>query len=195
MKFIDRVKKEMSEGIVRALLEDANYRVIDLGIEKFLREVSCLPALEYCDLNFPDAMRLLPDLMIMDREQTAKDLVEVRYRSGWGLECIGELKEKVSIFKHIIAVFINPYPDDPKNLGGPSRYLRCCRLKFENDVHYVHLRRQANVYDWVRVDEENDASHLWWAMTPIQEMFPKVVGNGRWVPLSEAIEAISGILS
>lgn len=35
----------MTEGIVKAILEDAGYRVIDSGIEKVLREVSCMNAL------------------------------------------------------------------------------------------------------------------------------------------------------
>ncbi|MBU9391491.1 hypothetical protein KTE71_28780, partial [Burkholderia multivorans] len=42
MSFTSRIKKEMTEGIVRAILEDAQYRVIDSGIEKVLRELSCL---------------------------------------------------------------------------------------------------------------------------------------------------------
>nr|WP_279196851.1 hypothetical protein [Ralstonia mannitolilytica] len=34
MDFENRIKKEMTEGIVKAILEDAGYRVIDSGIEK-----------------------------------------------------------------------------------------------------------------------------------------------------------------
>jgi len=56
MSFANRIKKEMTEGIVRALLEDAQYRVIDSGIEKVLRELSCLSAMEYKALGYPDAM-------------------------------------------------------------------------------------------------------------------------------------------
>lgn len=47
MSFTSRIKKEMTEGIVRAILEDAQYRVIDSGIEKVLRELSCLTSAEY----------------------------------------------------------------------------------------------------------------------------------------------------
>jgi hypothetical protein len=61
MSFPSRIKKAMTEGIVRATLEDAHYRVIDSGIEKVLRELSCLNSVEYAALGYPDAMSHLPD--------------------------------------------------------------------------------------------------------------------------------------
>ncbi|WOE76277.1 hypothetical protein [Alterisphingorhabdus coralli] len=69
MDISSRIKKEMSEGIVRAIFEDAGYRVIDSGIEKFIREISVLTINEYKSLNYPDPMNSLPDFIIMDRDQ------------------------------------------------------------------------------------------------------------------------------
>jgi hypothetical protein len=37
MEFENRIKKGMTEGIVRALLDDAGYRVIEHGVEKTAR--------------------------------------------------------------------------------------------------------------------------------------------------------------
>ncbi|ROT97417.1 hypothetical protein EB810_06010 [Altererythrobacter sp. FM1] len=42
MNFASRLKKEMSEGIVRAVLEHADYRVTDFGIEKAVPYFNCL---------------------------------------------------------------------------------------------------------------------------------------------------------
>jgi len=39
MIFENRIKKEISEGLVRAVLVDAKYRVISAGIENIIREV------------------------------------------------------------------------------------------------------------------------------------------------------------
>lgn len=78
MEFINRIKKEMSEGIVKAILENYNYRVIDTGIEKVIREVSFLPIEAYNALGFPDALRKLPDFVVMDSEQKLKLLVDVK---------------------------------------------------------------------------------------------------------------------
>ena len=86
MDFESRIKKEMTEGIVKAIFEDVGYRVMDSGIEKILRELSCLSVAEYASLGYPGAMSMLPDFTVMDREQTVKYLVEVKYRSKWGSE-------------------------------------------------------------------------------------------------------------
>ena len=99
MKFQSRIKKELTEGIVRAILDDAGYRVIDSGIENLLRELECLTALEYAGLDYPKAMRALPDLVVMNREQTAKYLVEIKYRTGWSLTVFDDIKEQVDIFQ------------------------------------------------------------------------------------------------
>lgn len=53
MDFANRIKKEMSEGVVRAILTHAGYRVVGLGVEKVVREVECLSAQEYIHLAFP----------------------------------------------------------------------------------------------------------------------------------------------
>jgi hypothetical protein len=68
--FLNRLKKEMTEGIVRAILDDAGYRAVGIGIEQVLREVRCLSATEYARLAMPGALRKLPDLVVMNRDQT-----------------------------------------------------------------------------------------------------------------------------
>jgi len=88
----------MTEGIIRAILVDAGYRVIGLGIENVIRETECLTALEYAGLDFPKAMRSLPDLLVMNREQNEKFLVEVKFRSCWNCEIFEEISEQVHLF-------------------------------------------------------------------------------------------------
>ena len=69
MDFDNRIKKELTEGIVRVILEDAGYRVIDSCIEKVLRELSCMSNLEYTQLCFPQVYSSLPDFTVLDRQQ------------------------------------------------------------------------------------------------------------------------------
>lgn len=59
MEFQNRIKKELSEGIVKSILDDAGYRIIPPGIEN-----------------------LLPDLTVMDREQSARHLVKAKWVQG-----------------------------------------------------------------------------------------------------------------
>lgn len=198
MSFSSRIKKEMTEGIVRAILEDAQYRVIDCGIEKVLRELSCLSAVEYKTLGYPDAMSHLPDFTIMNREQTTKQLVEVKYRTTWGKALFDEVKDQVKIFGEIVLVSVNASAEDPRKLDRPSRYLRCCSLKFDGGVYKVEINKKQEdgsyTRTWVPVDGLSDGTWLWWAMLPLHEKFPQLNEEANKDTLFDAVKALAGIL-
>src|SRR3989304_2978178 len=60
MDFENRLKRELSQGVFKCLLEDCGYRVIPLGIEAVIREIACLNKEAYKNLDFSDAVRFLP---------------------------------------------------------------------------------------------------------------------------------------
>lgn len=198
MSFTSRIKKEMTEGIVRAILEDAQYRVIDSGIEKVLREVSCLTSAEYGALGYPDAMSHLPDFTVMNREQTTKQLVEVKYRTSWKKELLLEVEDQVKIFGEIVLVSVNAKAPDPNGHNLPARFLRCCRLKYDGGIYKVELNRQnkdKSTYQvWEPVKALNDGTWLWWAMRPLHEVFSQLKEDSNKDTLFHAVEALAGIL-
>lgn len=199
MEFSSRIKKEMTEGIVRAILEDAGYRVIDSGIEKVLRELSCLSSVEYLSLGYPDAMSHLPDFTVMDREQKEKTLVEVKYRSSWDLNLFEEVREQVRLFGELTLVSVNSNAPSPNGQSSPSRYLRCCRLKFEDGRYKVELRKKpakVALYEWRDVEDISpEGDWLWWAMSPLQERFKQISTETDGRTLFTAIEALAGIVN
>jgi hypothetical protein len=194
MSFSDRIKKEMAEGIVRAILEDAQYRVIDSGIERVLREVSCLSAVEYRALGYPDAMSHLPDFTVMNREQTTKQLVEVKYRSNWSKALFDEVREQVRLFGEIVLVSINARATDPKGYNSPSRFIRCCGLKYDGGVYLVQHNSKEGVVQWTPFHEVMDGSHLWWSMLKLHEKFPQLGEESNRSTLFQAVNALAGIL-
>lgn len=165
MDFAKRIKKEMAEGIIRAILEDAGYRVIDAGLEKHTRELSCLSAEEYRALRYPASMRHLPDFTVMNREQTEKFLVEVKYRSTWNKAIFEDVKEQVRSLEEIVLVSIYANAPDPQSLGEyrPARFIRCCGLKWEGGAYKME-RRHNGATTWVDVDDVEDNDRLWWSM-------------------------------
>lgn len=198
MTFTSRIKKEMTEGIVRAILEDAHYRVIDSGIEKVLRELSCMTSMEYGALGYPDAMSHLPDFTVMNREQTTKQLVEVKYRTTWDKQLFEKVEEQVRLFGEIVMVSVNASAPDPKKHNHPSRYLRCCRLKYDDGVYKVEInkRRSSQPYvpTWEPVSKLRDGVWLWWAMRPLHEVFVQLSEESNKDTLFHAVEALAGIL-
>jgi hypothetical protein len=201
MELYDRIKKEMSEGIVKAILEDAGYRVIDSGIEKVIRELNCLPSLEYLHLNFPESMRKLPDFTVMNQEQSQKFLVEVKYRSDWSKDVLLNLKDQVSLFGEIILISFNANPPNgqqPNAENLPSKHMRCCSLKIDGGIYKAEVRERKDgktVYQWKDIQTIGDGSGLWWAMSPLQEKFTQLNERSNSLSLTTSIKALSGILN
>lgn len=195
MEFLNRIKKEMTEGIVKAILEDAGYRVIDSGIEKVIREISCLSASEYKNLTYPEAMQNLPDFTVMNREQTEKFLVEVKYRADWGIDLLEEVREQVKQFGEIVLVSVNAKASDPKNVNSPSRYIRCCALKYDAGQYKAELCNKDGIVAWESVHElKNTEKWLWWAMLPMHKKFTQMREDKNSSTLYSSIKALSGIL-
>lgn len=197
MKFQSRIKKELTEGIVRAILDDAGYRVIDSGIENLVRELECLTALEYAGLDYPKAMRALPDLVVMNREQTTKHLVEIKYRNGWSLTVFDDIKEQVEIFKELVLIYLNSSPAATSSPAtGPSTYLRCCRLRAnaETQAYEIEIHRY-DEWVWVAVASLTANPGQWWGLSTLQRIFPQVGDRRDEGTLMTAIHALQGILN
>lgn len=195
MEFNSRIKKEMTEGIVRAILADAGYRVIGLGIENVVRETECLTVLEYAGLDFPKVMRSLPDLLIMDKEQTEKHLVEVKYRSSWSSTIFDEINEQVHLFKELILVFLNSTPPISEGRSlSPGSYLRCCKVRSNDGILEAYLYAYGSMA-WVPRTKINDSAGQWWGLRPIQDVLPKVNEAKDEQTLLKAVDALRGILN
>lgn len=198
MELLDRLKKEMSEGVVKALLEDAQYRVIDSGIEKIIREIACLTAYEYALLHMPDALTKLPDFTVMDKEQKSKSLVEIKYRSEWNSSLIEDVRKQVELFGELVLVCFNAKPNDAKNYDGktdnPSRHLRCCRLKMNGSVYSIKSRIATESWEWVSVAQFVAGANPWWGLTPLQEEFQLLKEDDAKGSVKIAIKALSGLL-
>ena len=196
LSFANRIKKEMTEGIVRALLEDAGYRVIDSGIEKVIRELSCMPVLEYKGLSYPKAMSLLPDFTVMDRDQENKFLVEVKYRRDWSKEIFTEVQDQVRLYGELVLVSINASAPDMKGYkDSPHRYLRCCRLKYVEDDYQVQYRDNNGVLAFRSVAGMTNTEHwLWWSMLKLPEVFTQLSETKNSATLFQSVKALAGIL-
>lgn len=200
MKFLDRVKKEMSEGIVRAILEDANYRVIDSGIEKIIRELSCMTAPAYKKLEFPKAIRLLPDFTVMEENQQNKILVDVKYRSEWNFDLLDEVREQVELFEAVTIVVVNSKPPElsAERKIYPSAYIRAIDLKFEDNKYLIKNRSGKNPRKEIKWTEVSNSSRLissWWGFDSMSEKFSNIKSKDNESGLASAVQALSGIIS
>ncbi|MGU7774996.1 hypothetical protein ACV229_33070 [Burkholderia sp. MR1-5-21] len=198
MDFDSRIKKEMSEGIVKAILEDAQYRVIDSGIEKVVRELAHMDPADYAKLDYPEAMRRMPDFTVMTPDQTEKFLVEVKYRAQWNRSLFEEIVDQVKIFGELVLVSINAHPPNEKDYHYPSTYIRCCRVRYQDGQMHVELRsKMKGTHYWLQFDKVWDDVNLWWAMSDLRQVFTRL-GDDKLDSsnsLKSAIKALEGILN
>lgn len=198
MDFENRLKRELSQGVFKCLLEDCGYRVIPLGIEAVIREIACLDKEAYKNLDFSDAVRFLPDFCIIDQNLKHKFIVEVKYRWDWDGNILKEVFNQVRMFKDIIlVVFIGNPPDRYAKQPSPSTYVRCCKMYMNEQNKVCAEVKESKGGDTIKTIfvEEEDLSELnWWNLRILQNYFPDLKNSKEEESLVKAIKSISGIL-
>jgi hypothetical protein len=198
MDFENRLKRELSQGVFKCLLEDCGYRVVPLGIEAVIREIANLDKETYKNLDFSDAVRFLPDFCILDQNLKHKFIVEVKYRWDWDGNILKEVSNQVKMFKDIIlVVFIGNPPDRYTKQPSPSTYVRCCKMYMseQNQVCAEVKESKGGATIKIIFVEEEDLSELnWWNLRILQNYFSDLKNSKEEESLVKAIKSIQGIL-
>ncbi|WOE76278.1 hypothetical protein [Alterisphingorhabdus coralli] len=117
------------------------------------------------------------------------------------------MSRQVEIFGDLVLVVIYGDAPDPKGKGSkfPSRYIRCCRLRKINGENgdgdkscvEAELRSAKNDYKWKSLEDamSGERDSLWWSLLPLQEKFSQLSEQKEKNGISQAIEAISGLLN
>jgi len=197
MDFENRLKRELSQGVFKCLLEDCGYRVVPLGIEAVIREIACLDKEAYKYLDFSDAVRFLPDFCVLDQSQKHKFIVEVKYRWDWDGNILKEVSNQVRMFEDIILVIFVGDPPDSKYTPRPSTYVRCCKMYMneQNQVcAEVKKSKGTDATKTIFVEEEDLSELIWWNLMKLQDHFFDLENTKEEESLVKAIKSISGIL-
>lgn len=198
MEFLNRIKKEMSEGIVKAILEHHGYRVIDSGIEKVIREISCLPQELYIALGFPEAIKMLPDFVVMDKEQKTKTLVDVKYRSEWSTSLLfdSKIRAQLGYYKNITLIVINGTPPKPSNVekahDPAEAYIRCVCLQQKNGKDFVKWRGSVN--GWIEINLEKVKNYHWFSSHSLSDVFSEIPAKDNAQVVEKSVKALAGII-
>jgi hypothetical protein len=155
MDFRNRLKGSVTQTLVKALLEDAGYRTIPLGVEEVIREVSVLSHPAYSNLELPEVLRKMPDFFVADEGISKAWLVEVKYRKVWNnhvRQKLGEqIFEQVKLWNPLfLTVFlgnsVRPGNDKPvHSIGVIKLTCKCGRMVFITPDEETHK-------DWSEVE-------------------------------------------
>ncbi len=179
MNFENRIKGKITETIVKEILVDEGYRVIDSGIEHLLREVSCLNNQEYLNLTISKNLRKLPDLIVMNKLQTKSYLVEIKYRQSWSSTLISNLRKQVEAFEEIVLICVNGTPITESTDISGSTHLRAITLRYNDGSYQAKIKDPKNPEEQIWTDISESTNIDWWDLLPMQFIFDEMTSLAR----------------
>lgn len=174
MLFSNIIKGQVSQTLVKILLERAGYRVTRLGIEELFQEVVHLDASQYASLNLPKNLRFLPDLLVADSTIEKAFLVEVKFRKSL------DKKGLLSLYD-ILRRQLEHWPETYTILMVADPGAR----RHKTHLHQDHIRvlrpedtNKLIPSEWHvnHVPAERQGFHVWKELSPLYKVFEKF----RW---------------
>lgn len=154
MDFRNRLKGSVTQTLVKALLEDAGYRTIPLGVEEVIREVSVLSNREYSNIELPEILRKMPDFFVADEGISKAWLVEVKYRKVWSNQVrqkLGEqILEQVKFWNPLFLTVLLGNSVKPDN-DSPVHSIGVAKLTYERGKIVCVISDDRKHKDWSEV--------------------------------------------
>lgn len=185
MEFSNRIKGQLTQSIVRVLLEHAGYRVKSVGIEEIADELRSLSREEYLALELPPFYRTLPDFFVTTRNKTKQWSLEIKYRNAWNNAVRLELHETLrQQTKQVGSIYLWLMVGHPATeIGGkyPSDWFRIVQLSL-SDSGTLLASDGYNKKPWKDIE--------WSDFGKIQEVFPLLNYQYREKTLARTIEIL-----
>jgi hypothetical protein len=190
MDYKNRLKGAITQVLLKSLLEDAGYRIVPLGIEEVLRELSSLEQGRYQQLNLPPALRKLPDFFVADIEFEKTYLVEVKYRKYWNAStkrCLGRtLLQQLKYWNPLVLMLFIGNPVNPASYPPtPSHYMGVLWLDYDDEHEEIFWEDRKGTYSWDSVE--------WGNFKRVQDIFTGVSKQWSEQTLYKTMSLVSSL--
>lgn len=179
MDYSNRLKGSITQTLLKSLLTDVGYKVVPLGVEEIIREVSTLNHNDYNNLNLPDVLRKMPDFFVSNGDLSQCWLVEVKFRKKWDenvKHALGNgLKKQVESWGDIYVIILLGKSAPDKSSEIPSAWIGVAKVFLNNNILCVSTEDGTTV-TW------DDLK--WVNLQRIQKIFTELDSATKW---SEAI--------
>ena len=175
MKYTSRLKGDITQVLIKTLLEDAAYRIVPLGIEEIITEVKVLTQEKYLALGLPTSLTKLPDFFIANKDVSRACLLEVKYRNHWSDEVRCELEQSLKPqVKEWDPLYLMIFLGEPisKSEEQPSYWMKVARLSYRDGEMVVFNPHSGLVVKW------NESS--WDNFDRIQDVFEILRETKHW---------------
>ena len=175
MKYTSRLKGDITQVLIKTLLEDAGYHIVPLGIEEIIREVKVLTQEKYLSLSLPTSLTKLPDFFIADKDVSKACLLEVKYRNRWNDEVRRKLGQSLKPqVKEWNPLYLMIFLGEPivKSAEQPTYWMRVARLSYRDGEMVVFNPHSDLVVKW------NESS--WDDFDRVQDVFKNLREKELW---------------
>ena len=202
MEFKNRLKGKVTETLIEALLEAAGYRIIPLGVEEVVREVTTLNYEEYKALNLSKNLRSLPDFLVTDSNMSKNWLVEVKYRKAWNdntaSSLASDLADQVSTWGPLqLVVFLS---GSDGSVSIPSSIVRTTKLVMSDGKVCVHKREaqyEGSGFDAKVIGHEDKYYPLenikWGSLSRVQDVFSQLGKHYDESTITKSASLVKGL--
>lgn len=183
MDFKNRIKGSITQTLVKALLQDAGYHIISLGVEEVIREVAALPLSEYKQLELPHVLRKMPDFFVSDQYVERAWLVEVKYRKEWNdrtrTKLGKDIYEQVKSWSPLFLIIFLGTSTKPNN-ENPANSIGVIKLEYDNGkiVHKWEKRKPLTKNEVPEIVTTDWDDISWGNFSRFQDIFLDV--STRW---------------
>ncbi|HXG02048.1 MAG TPA: hypothetical protein VNO23_01365 [Candidatus Binatia bacterium] len=125
MNLDSRLQGQLAAAAIEALLADAGYQVIPVGIEHSLRELKFLDPKRYVKVA-PVMLRTAPDLFVLDPDGDTSRLVEVKYRRRLHERLVRRLRRIQAGWAPFVLVLI--VAESPPNWAGHINHIKAFEI-------------------------------------------------------------------
>lgn len=177
MEFKNIVKGQITQTLVKTLLERAGYRVERFGVEELFNEVIHLDKEEYKKLSLPDSLRKLPDLLVADSDLQNAWLLEVKFRKRLTKKSAHELHQTLKEqFQHwpeaIALVIIAEHHNKWSTNNGGNRFVQdYMRIITPNNIEKLVRPLNGNI-------KATFEQRVWDSITEPQHIFTGLLERG-----------------
>lgn len=190
MKFENKLKGNITEIIASTIFENSGYRVVPLGVEKIVREVSALNAERYKLLSLSQTLRRTPDLLVTENDMSKAWLVEIKYRKSFDLFLCDDLKDifidQLRYWEDFwVLLFVGEKV--PTNGGFAGSYCGLVKLCMDGGELKFYKTNGKDKLPWRLLN--------WGSFSRIQKIFDKVEKAKSGSPVEKAIRIIKSLPS
>ncbi|MBA2797220.1 hypothetical protein H1I79_01890 [Aeromonas veronii] len=204
-EFSRSIKGSLTEQVFQCLLEDVGYKVIQIGIEESIKEIKAVSESNQ-DLYYKThkGLRTLPDFLVMDENENASFLVEIKFRASHEdlPRLISSIKEQVLHWGDLfLVVFIgNPYhtkKDKENNVPPdetPTNYCRVFALTKSDSGKSIYVKEYNSNKGQYTGRHISPEECRWFHGAHLQQHFRKL-RDAEHLTISKSVEIITSMYS